>query len=116
MLIDQHLAIRLEGIGHGQRSLHLRHIKLSHHIVVAHLTVLQLHLRVLPYCEALLQTGTVVIVRRRAPELWRHRLTVYKHRLAIDIKIVYHTTPLADGERRSSSIQLHIALRLLLFK
>ena len=114
VLVDDHLAIGLKRIGHGECSGDIGHIKHSHNAIVEYLAVFQLHLRILPYTEALLQTGTIVVVRRRTPELGGNGLTVDEHRMAINIKVVNPPAPLTHSQRGTSNVELDVALGLLL--
>ena len=114
LLANYYLALSCQCVGHCQSSLHVRHVECRYHCVSIHIHALQLHLWVLPHTQTVLQSCAVVVVGWCAPELWYYRLTVLKHLLAVYVKIVYPSAPLADGKCGASCIQLHVALGLLL--
>ena len=114
LLADDNLALSGEGVSKLEGGLDGRQFESSLSTVVFDIQLLEFHLRALPDGEALLEAGTVVIIRRGAPELWQDGVTVEQHGLAIDIEIVDESRPLADGQRGTCGSELEIADGLLL--
>ena len=108
MLANNHLTLGSEGIGHGELSLHIGHVEGRDHRIAIHLTALELHLRILPDAEAVLETCAVVVVGRCTPEFRQDGAAVEKHGLAIYIEVVDPARLLTDGERGACGRETHV--------
>ena len=117
LLGNRNLTFRIDAITKYQLSLHLRHFKGSRQDnTILHLTLikwLQVHYRIFPNLQLLLQRSTIIIISRSTPEFRLHALAEFQDRFAIYVKIINHTRLLAYGNRHSLGRNLHIAIGFL---
>ena len=106
-------------VGNLQLTLHLRHIISSgdgHSVgflILTHFDVLQVHLRVLPCLELLLQTCAEVIIGRSSPEVRLQGSTLAQHRLAMIGVLGDETCGTIYLEGQVRSRYSHISIRLV---
>ena len=109
LLIDSdRTAVRADSIGEDELGLDRRHLILgSHHslalVVGSIIECHELHLWVEPLAEAVLLSGSHVIVGRGTPEIRRHCLSFSK---------IAHTIDIILGEEACCSVELHIDIDL----
>ena len=64
---------------------------------------LQLHLRILPSKESVLQPCTIVVVCRSAPEIGGYLVALFQHRSSVEVEVFYQARASAYGYAHACS-------------
>ena len=96
-------------IGQLQLSLQLWQRIFSHHLTchanALFLQAFELVCRIFPCCKPVLQTCSVVVVSRSAPEVRAQRVPLFKHRVALHIEVIHPSCTFVESNFRAAGLQ-----------